>query len=167
MNEKGYTEVMVSRFQYMNTYNSHGYTVRAALLLCQELNKWFALENKFSSMAGTAFWTQLSEEPIMDDKRASLPFSNTHRHTGHNMEDRASRLGCLNLITPSKIIFSLIIIMSVCCIPVYWWNLSKYTSSDILIRVKVFNTRVCSSAENMKIFLSEDKKRHVRLETCL
>lgn len=63
MNEKGYTEEMVSTFQYMNTYKSQQniqctYTVPAALLFCQELNKWFVLgkkkKKKSNSMAGTA-----------------------------------------------------------------------------------------------------------------
>lgn len=56
MNEKGYTEAMVSTFQYMNMYKSQQniqrtYTVPAALLFCQELNKRFVLEKKKSPAA--------------------------------------------------------------------------------------------------------------------
>lgn len=58
MNEKGYTEAMVSTIQYMNMYKSQqniqcAYTVPAASLFCHELNKWFVLE-KEKSPAGTA-----------------------------------------------------------------------------------------------------------------
>lgn len=130
---------------------------QCSVMALSRANKVVCPWKQVQQPAGTACWTQLSEKAIKDNKRLRLPFSSTPRHTEHNMEDSSSSLGCLNLITPSKII-SYPSIVSVCCIcidanvnlveinkvssylsylSIYLWNLSKYTcnGNDILIKV--------------------------------